>query len=139
MSFRVCGGWHSENRISLVQILLLRIGIDWNDIERTRNGQRTDQERTWTGSGLELDKNNKRIIKEKRKMHCTDISRKYIVSDHNQSIGARSEDLVQEADLSAVHPRHHLHHLQHSHVLRPFPQRVLQTSGGGGTNQIQGP
>ena len=64
-------------------------------------------------------------------MHCNYICRKYIVSDHYQSIGARSEDLFPEADLSAVHPRHHLHHLQHSHVLHPFPQRVLQTSGGG--------
>ena len=63
-------------------------------------------------------------------MHnCMDIYRKHFVSDHNQSIRARSKDLVPEADLSAVRPRHHLHHLQHPHVLRPVPQRILQTPG----------
>ena len=59
-----------------------------------------------------------------------DISRKCFVSDYNQQIGTWSEDLVSDIDLAAERPRHHLHRLQHPHVLHPLSQRVLQTSGG---------
>ena len=59
-----------------------------------------------------------------------DTYRKYFVSDYNQSIGARPEDLVPAIDLAALRPRHHLHRFQHPHVLHSFSQRVLQTSGG---------
>ena len=68
--------------------------------------------------------------KDDVKMHnWKDIYRKHFVLDHNQSIRARSKDLVPEADLSAVRAGHHLHQLQHPHVLCPLPQRVLQTPG----------